>query len=373
MTQTNRTHKTVPKTTENNLPAQQTFMEHIHELQSRLFYIAVVFLIMAGAAYPFFTSIAAFIVAPLGHQQLVYLTPGGAFGFVIQVCMYVGFVASLPVIIYHLFQFLSPVMPAVKRRQLILFTLGSLLLAVTGVAFAYYVSLPAALYFLTSFNIAGINPMLTIDSYFSFAMAYLIAGAILFQLPLVLLIIDSISPLTPQKLMGYQRHIILGSVIIAAIISPTPDAMNQLLLAAPLVAMYQLGIVLIAVQHKKRLKKPVAKLARQHKAAVLTDMDVEDLFHQPALKPITAAVTHVKPDVLPVTRAVAKKQIHAVTKQETQKVSPLAIRSIDGFRRNTPALHVPNRDMSQHLRRNAVISRPVRSVDGIIVSARQTV
>ena len=190
MTQTRTTHKTVHKSEQNRTPAQQTFMDHIRELQSRLFYIALVFLVTAGAAYPFFTQISQWIVAPLGHQELVYLTPGGAFGFVIKVCMYVGLIATLPVIIYHLFQFLSPVMPTFRRRQLVIFTISSLLLALVGVAFAYYVILPASLYFLTSFSIANINPMLTIDSYFSFAMAYLVAGALLFQLPLILMIIS---------------------------------------------------------------------------------------------------------------------------------------------------------------------------------------
>ena len=212
MTQTSQKPTTAHRPIANHSPAQQTFMDHVRELQSRLFYIALVFLVMAGAAYPFFTQIAEFITEPLGNQDLVYLTPGGAFGFVIKICMYVGFVATLPVIVYHLYQFLSPVMPVMKRKLLITFTVASFVLALLGVSFAYYISLPAALYFLTSVNIANINPMLTIDAYFSFAMAYLIAGAILFQLPLILLIIDSISPLTPKKLMGYQRHILLGSV-----------------------------------------------------------------------------------------------------------------------------------------------------------------
>lgn len=367
MTQTKLTHKTVPKTTEHKPPAQQTFMEHIHELQSRLFYIALVFLVMAGAAYPFFTQIAAFIVAPLGHQQLVYLTPGGAFSFVIQVCMYVGFVASLPVIIYHLFQFVSPAMPAVKRKRLVMFTIGSFLLALAGVAFAYYVSLPAALYFLTSFNIANIDPMLTIDSYFSFAMAYLIAGAILFQLPLILLIIDSITPLTPKKLMGYQRHVILGAVIIAAIVSPTPDIMNQALLAAPLVIMYQFGIVMIAVQHRKRHEKKNGSLVSIPSVREFTDDVLEELFNEPQRPKAIATTTVAAP------RTPAPQQIQVANgPKPVIRSSTVRRRSVDGFRPRLTGVSVPNRHMSQHLRRNAVIARPTRSVDGIIVNARQT-
>ena len=367
MTQTKRTHKTVLKSAEKHSPAQQTFMEHIHELQSRLFYIAIVFLITAGAAYPFFTDIAAFIVAPLGEQQLVYLTPGGAFSFVIKICMYVGFVASLPVIIYHLFQFLSPVMPVVMRKRLPLFTFGSFFLALSGVAFAYYVSLPAALYFLTSFSVANIDPMLTIDSYFSFAMAYLIAGALLFQLPLVLLIIDSISPLTPRQLMGYQRHVLLGSVILAAILSPTPDVLNQLLLAAPIVVMYQLGIVMIANQHRARKKHQNTPVKALSPVGGFTNDMLDELFKEPVEKPVKPVL------VAPVQQPTVQKQIIVTAQPIKQRQSQLTNRrSIDGFRASPPRIHVPNREVSQHLRRNVVISRPARSVDGIISSSRLT-
>lgn len=366
MTQTKQTHKTDHRSHTKQPPAQQTFMDHIRELQSRLFYIAIVFLIMSGTAYPFFKQIAHFIVAPLGKQELVYLTPGGAFSFIIQVCLYVGFVASLPVIIYHLYQFLSPVMPHVRQRRLIQFTVASFTLAISGVAFAYYVSLPAALYFLTNFNIADINPMLTIDSYFSFAMAYLIAGAILFQLPLILMIIDGISPLTPRKLMGYQRHVILGSVIIAAIISPTPDMLNQLLLAAPLVVMYQLGIVLIALQHKKR-KGVIATTIPVPQKSRFDDSLLDDLFDsKPSLvvtpklaSPVVQKIP--QPDIMP---------LKVTVKPVTQSTKT---RSIDGFRPRTQQLHVPNREVSQHLRRNVAVRQQRRSVDGIMLSVRPTV
>lgn len=362
MTQTNQTHTTDHRSTLKQVPAQQTFMDHIRELQSRLFYIAIVFLITAGAAYPFFTDIAKFIIAPLGDQELVYLTPAGAFSFVIQVCMYVGFVATLPVLVYHIFQFLSPVMPTVRRNQLITFTLGSLFLAIVGISFAYYVSLPAALYFLTSFSVADIDPMLTIDSYFSFAMAYLLAGAILFQLPLLLLIIDSVTPLTPKKLMGYQRHVILGAVIIAAVISPTPDVVNQLLLAGPLVVMYQAGIGMIGLQHRKR-SKPTKTSKVYAKESFKNDAYLDDLFkelsapHKPALstRAVDANVSTVM-TAKPVLPDEAKPTL----------IKPLKRgQAIDGFRPRSK-IAVPNRTVSQHLRRTMPTRLPRRSIDGIV-------
>lgn len=229
-----------------------TFLDHVHELQGRLFAILLAFLVVGGAAYPFFDKIVTLIVAPLGNsQQLVYLTPGGAFSFIIKVCLYVGVIGALPVIIYHLYRFFMPAVKKVHLRTVLAYTLASFVFAIAGVAFAYVVSLPAALHFLTSFELYHISPMLTIDSYFSFVMTYLLAGALLFQLPIVMLIINSATPLTPSKLMGAQKGIIVGSFVAAAIISPTPDALNQTLLASPIIIMYQLGIVIVWLRNRR--------------------------------------------------------------------------------------------------------------------------
>ncbi len=228
-------------------------MDHVRELQGRLFAVAITFVVFSAAAYPFFDKIVNLLVAPLGKDnELVYLTPGGAFSFIIKVCMYIGFIASLPVIIYHFYRFIMPVMKQVHIKRVLLYTVASFVLALTGIAFAYVVSLPAALYFLTGFDLYHINPMLTIDSYFAFIMTYMLAGALLFQIPLVMMIADAATPLPPKKLMGYQGHILIGSFIIAALISPTPDALNQALLASPMVVMYQIGIVLLWVRHRRK-------------------------------------------------------------------------------------------------------------------------
>lgn len=247
--------------------ALPTLMDHLQELQGRLFSTVLVIVLAAGAAYPFFGKIVDFLVAPLKPgQDLVYLTPGGALSFMIMVCFYIGLIVALPVIIYHLYQFIMPAVRATNMIQVIRYTVASFLLAVCGVAFAYYVSLPAALYFLTSFDLNHINPMLTIDSYFSFILTYILAGALLFQLPIIMLIINGVTPLTPKKLMSYQGKILLGSFIVAAVISPTPDALNQTLLASPIVVMYQVGIVIIWFKNRKLQKRQ----KRQAQAASLS-------------------------------------------------------------------------------------------------------
>lgn len=287
--------KDIPATT--TLP---TFMDHVRELQGRLFATGIVFIIFAATAYPFFDVIINFLLAPLGdNHELVYLTPAGAFSFIIQVCMYMGFVMALPVVIYNVYRFIMPVMKKTALRAALGYTIASFILALAGMAFAYYVSLPAALYFLTGFDLYHINPMLTIDSYFSFIMVYMIVGALLFQIPLVMMIINGAKPLKPKQLMRHQGKIILASFIIAAIVSPTPDALNQALLASPMVVMYQIGILLVWLKNRRRK----ALFASPAKATVTpikypaAPLPVKPIQYPPVVK--TAPVVAIQPKQAP--------------------------------------------------------------------------
>ena len=287
--------------------ALPTLMDHLKELQGRLFSTVLIFLLIASAAYPFFGVVTEYLMAPLKQgQDLVYLTPGGAFSFIIKVCAFIGLVGVLPVIIFHLYRFFMPAVRQVLLRTVLLYTIASFLLAIAGIAFAYYVSLPAALQFLTGFNLNHINPMLTIDSYFSFIMTYLFAGALLFQLPLIMLIINSATPLTPSKLMKAQGKMILGSFIVAAIISPTPDAINQTLLASPIVVMYQFGIMLIVLKNRKAHRKAKVAAAKAAKQAEPVPAPLQ-LGAQPV--PLLVAADIVPRRPAPVTTSAARQAV----------------------------------------------------------------
>ncbi len=327
-----------------NQPALPTFMDHIRELRGRLFWIAVIFLVASAAAYPFRDIIINFLVAPLDGMELYYLTPAGGFSFIIKVCTYVGIVATMPAVIYHLYRYLQPAVGKIQGRTVLSYVFFSTLLALTGIAFAYFVSLPAALHFLTNFDLKSVTAMLTVDAYFSFVTTYLIGAALLFQLPLLLLIINSIVTLPPRKLMSYQRHMLLGAFVVAAIISPTPDIMNQALLAGPIIAMYQVGILLVWLRNitKKSPKhtpvraqqpiphhtggaepkrQPLVPQATLDELTLALSMDLEK--HKlgtakkgaPSLTPVTSTKTVV------MNQALAGHKSHTLQKTSAQKPS----------------------------------------------------
>lgn len=394
------TSKRVAKTNSSELSeasALPTLMDHLRELQGRLFSTVFVFVLVAGAAYPFFDKIAAFLLAPLKEgQELVYLTPGGAFSFIIKVCVYVGIIGTLPVIIFNLYRFIMPAVRKTKIRTVLKYTIASLFLAVGGTMFAYYVSLPASLYFLTGFSLNHIDPMLTIDSYFSFVMTYMLAGALLFQLPLVMLIINSVTPLTPKKLMSFQRHMLVGSFVIAAIISPTPDALNQILLASPLVVMYQLGIFMIwrvNAAAKKRAMPVVSRRERKaerkaHKVAAKKakrDTKKPKIAHTPRHAPVplvshAAVAQSVAAQIVekqPVQAPVHAKQPPAKTKHKAASMDMVVRR--DAVRpQNVAVPQRPVTTLKHAIPSRQLAPRPIsplqsmgmRSMDGVIRTQR---
>lgn len=340
------------------------FMDHIRELQWRLAIVALAFLATGAAVYPFFDKIVALLLKPLGNNlSLVYLTPGGAFNFAVQVCIYAAMIGALPVALYHIYRFVMPAVEKTTLRGVLGYSLSSLLLAAIGVAFSYFLALPAAIQFLTSFDLKNISPMLTVESYLSFVMTYLLAGALLFQLPLFMTIINRIKPMTPRMLMSGQRHVILWSVVFAAVISPTPDAVNQLLLAVPIIVMYQVGIVIILLKNRKRADK-------KSKDGLLTRSVADNEL-----------VNHTAKEIKPCPMEAKKESVRSeletpiLVKKPASSHALVNHRSLDGF--VAMKTEKPSPVVNKKVIPKKTVSKPVpirrslsRSVDGFSIPSR---
>lgn len=246
-------------------PATLTFIAHARELRRRVFYIALAIGLFAGIAYSVEDQLTRWLLLPAAGQQFIYTTPGGGFDFLFKLCLYSGLAASIPVVVYNLFRYLSPLFQYDNQKFMLKCTLWSSILAMIGISFGYFIGLPAAMHFLLqSFSSEQISALITIQSYMSFVLVYLFGSALLFQLPLILLLTNRFKPLSPRKLMSYQRYVIVGAFIVGAIISPTPDIRNQALLSGPIILMYQLSLSIIWYLNKRHGRTPkVAALFAQ--------------------------------------------------------------------------------------------------------------
>lgn len=248
-------HKQTPNQTAlSGSDSVKRFSDHIGELRRRTFFVALVFLAASGLAYNYHDTLVSLIMQPLQGEKLIYLTPGGGFNFIFQISLYAGLLAAAPVLIYQLYGFIKPALPQKAHRSATAVVATAFFLMLCGVAFGYFVAIPSALHFLSTFAGADITPNLTADSYLSFFLAYIAGLGVLFELPLLLLFLHWIHPLTPGGLLKSERIVIVLAFVIAAIITPTPDAFNQAMIAVPLIAIYQGGVIVVwlAIRRERR-------------------------------------------------------------------------------------------------------------------------
>jgi len=232
-------------------------------------------------------------------------------------------------------------------------------LAAGGVLFAYFVSLPGALHFLTNFNLDHIQAMLTVDSYLSFVLTYLLGAALLFQIPLLLLIINTMTPLKPSKLMKSQRYVIVAAFLIGAVISPTPDIMNQTFLALPIVAMYELGVVMVWTQNRARRRKQ-AKQEVVRSAVVAAPVRAQQTIPLKALQELARPAPAVRQMPRPIAPQTIAKPVARPMRPQP------AMNDIIARPRPATAQALPARPQTPVVRPASNLTVPRRSVDGFV-------
>jgi len=233
--------------------------DHLKELRIRLLVIVAVIIIGGVVGYVFYPQILSWFRSPL-HADLYYSSPAGSFSFIMKVSSMVGIGLALPVLIYNIMMFIQP---ALKQRFTVAritgFTIASVLLAVTGALFAFYTILPGALKFFGGFQVSGLSALISADSYLSFVSNSLITFMIVFQIPLLMIIIDRIKPISPKKLLSWEKYVVVGGLVIALVVPFAFDIVTCLLIAAPIVILYNISLVMIVAQHAR-----VASYKKRH-------------------------------------------------------------------------------------------------------------
>jgi len=235
-------------------PKTQPFSEHVRELRRRLLYSVAALLIGSIVGYIIHESLFSLIRRPL-HQELYYTTPTGGFNAIIKISILFGVLVGVPVFIYQICKFLSPGFRYRFRMGRVIVL--SIVLAILGILFAYYVSLPAALHFLANVDSKDLQSLITVNEYLNFVIGYIASFALLFQLPLIMLFINRIKPQRPGRLMRIQRWVILISFIVAALLTPTPDPINQAIMAMPIILLYQFSVILIWFANRRHKHKTI--------------------------------------------------------------------------------------------------------------------
>ncbi len=178
------------------------------------------------------------------NLQLINIKMAGQFTTDLMVSFLAGFIASFPYIFWEIWSFLRPALYSEEKKNARWAVLVSSLLFLTGILFAYFLIIPLSIHFLGSYSVSSqITNTINLDSYISTVTAIAFAGGIIFELPIVIYFLSKIGIITPAFLKKYRRHAVVVILTIAAIITP-PDVFSQILVAIPLMGLYEIGIII---------------------------------------------------------------------------------------------------------------------------------
>lgn len=231
--------------------------EHLLELRSRLIKSTIALGVGIVISFPLAFYIFDILKsrAP-SDMNLVFINVTEMFGTYMKVALYCGIALSLPYLIYQLVMFLAPALKDREKRYLYLSMPLVVVLFAAGVCFAYFIFLPPALKFLLTFGSDIAQPMITVSNYVSVLVRLLLAVGLVFEIPLVITLLAKLGVVSPQKLAKGRKWAILAAFVLGAIITPTVDPVNQTLIAAPIIVLYELSIWLAKLAYPKKALAP---------------------------------------------------------------------------------------------------------------------
>ena len=224
--------------------AEMSLFEHLDELRQRLIKVIIALLIGMILGTLVTVPVLKMLVAPLGDHVPLAISPTEAPSVFFKVALIIGLALAMPVIVYQLFQFAAPGMESRERRYAIIGAPVASLSFATGVVFAATVLLPAALPFLQGFLFGIVEQRYSIERYISFVGNILLWAGLVFETPLVMYFLAKLGVVTPQGFAKARRIVIIAAAVGAAIITPTTDPVNMLLVMVPFMLLYELGILL---------------------------------------------------------------------------------------------------------------------------------
>ena len=224
---------------------KMSFLEHLGELRQRITWSLVAVLIALLVAFPFSRAVMDYVSRPVKRtgNKLVFLTPSEAFWTQMKVALILALFLAAPAILWQVWRFVAPGLYEHEKKYAGPFVVIGSVLFVGGGAFALLVVVPYAIAFLLSYGSADLLPMISVGSYFDFVLKFTLAFGLVFELPLAITVLARMGVVTPKMLARNRKYAILGAFIAGAILTPTPDAFNQTLMAGPLIILYEVGII----------------------------------------------------------------------------------------------------------------------------------
>jgi len=239
------------------MSAEMPFLDHMEELRWRIIWSLVALVALSVVGFVLVTQLDVIGLLERPFQQVM---PGAHLNFTspttpvvvtFKLAFVVGLILSFPVLFYQAWAFLSPALHANERRLVVPALAAGFLLFLAGVAMAYFLVLPLGLQFLLGFQAESLTPLITVDEYLRFATRMILAFGLVFEMPVLLVLLSVLGIVTPETLTKYRRHAIVLLSVLSALFTPA-DVGTMLMLLVPMLLLYELSVSMVRLVGRMR-------------------------------------------------------------------------------------------------------------------------
>lgn len=242
-----------------------TFLEHLEDLRKRLFLSFVSIFVAILPAYVFSKDIYRFLSRPVTRflaEPMSFLRLTDPFMLYIKVSFITALFAVSPFIFYQLWKFVAPGLYQKEKKYVVPFVLFTSVFFLGGAAFAYYIAYPFACRFFLQMG-SDFKAVITVDQFFSLTIKMLVGIGLVFEMPTLIFFLSRMGLITSRWMVKNFKYAVLAIFIIAAVITPSPDLVNQLIIAGPMLVLYGLGILVALLFGRERKERRAAKDASE--------------------------------------------------------------------------------------------------------------
>jgi len=221
---------------------EMSLFDHLEELRSRLFYSLIAIAVGMVGCFIVVKPIVQLLEVPAQGVKFLQLAPGEYFFVSIKVAGYSGLVLSSPFLLYQVIQFVLPGLTRKERRLIGPVVIGSSVLFLFGLGFAYIALIPAALNFFINYGENVVEQLWSIDRYFEFVLLLMFSTGIAFQIPIIQILLALLGIVSSTKMLSGWKYVLLGATILGAVLTPSTDPLTQSLLSGAVIFLYLGGI-----------------------------------------------------------------------------------------------------------------------------------
>ncbi|MFT9496325.1 twin-arginine translocase subunit TatC [Anaerosolibacter sp.] len=235
-----------------------TLTEHLAELRKRLFIILIVIIGSSSICFLYVDRAIQDILKPASQLEFVYLSPPELFLAYVKISLVAGLIISSPITFYQIWLFIKPGLEKSEKRIMLISLFAGVFFFIVGTTFAYKIILPITIQFFANIKVEDIEPMISFGSYIGFISSILLSFGLVFEMPMLVALLTRFKLISAPTLRKNRKIVILLVFIVAAILTP-PDVISQMLLAGPMLLLFEFSILISSILGKEKKEENILK------------------------------------------------------------------------------------------------------------------